>query len=452
MDANPFYNRGVISQPEHFYNRRTDVRMALERLQRLQNIEVTGPRRIGKTWFLHYIANPLVQQQHGLDAQRYLFVNINCQLDWTGQDETLVYTAMLECIAETARRVIDGFEFLPGNTSEATAFQRILEALSDRGLKIVLLMDEFENLAQNEQLAPRFFGHLRAMSEIPGIDVAYVTASRVPLVELCLGRESALTSPFFNTFHQIHLGLFDEQDSREMVQDIVRKANVCFPPDLLELVLQAGGGYPFFLQIAGEIAFELLLSEGWTERKRTVFASAFYEQTVAQFRAYWQKLDKQARYVLTALPLLENDFRCQEAVEHLRDQCLIAKRNGRYDYFSPAFEVFVRRQQVEGVLQAGPFVVDLRREEVLLRGQSLNLSRTNYRLLTRLMEREGQVVSNEELWQAGWAEEPYHTDEQLKSAIKNLRKALGSDSECVVNHSGSGYKFVYLEVHQDEQQ
>jgi DNA-binding response OmpR family regulator len=61
--------------------------------------------------------------------------------------------------------------------------------------------------------------------------------------------------------------------------------------------------------------------------------------------------------------------------------------------------------------------------------------------LTRLMQQAGRVVTNEELWRVGWADEPYNTDQQLKSSIKSLRRALGDDADCIVNRRGVGYMF-----------
>jgi hypothetical protein len=177
------------------------------------------------------------------------------------------------------------------------------------------------------------------------------------------------------------------------------------------------------------------------EEERRHFLETVSAQFAGHFKSYWQKLDAQERYVLAALPFLWQDFGCQETIEYLKNQCLIAKRDGKYAYFSPLFESFVRRQEVRGLLQAGPLLVDQHREEILLRGEQLSLSPINYALLTRLMQQAGRVVTNEELWQAGWSDEPYSTDQQIKSSIKTLRKALGDDANWIVNRRGVGYMF-----------
>ena len=54
MTVNPFHLT-TLQRPEWFYNRQSEVREALEILRDKGNVEVLGPRKIGKTWVLRYI-------------------------------------------------------------------------------------------------------------------------------------------------------------------------------------------------------------------------------------------------------------------------------------------------------------------------------------------------------------------------------------------------------------
>jgi DNA-binding winged helix-turn-helix (wHTH) protein len=443
MDGNPFYHLRAIDKVEHFYDRCSEVRQALRLLRRAENVEITGPRRIGKTSFLRHLAHPTVLQKHGLDPQRNVFVYIDCQRRRVQGEASLVYKRMLERIVEAAYQAgVDLVSEAHDGAGGGAAFEQALEEMSRRGLRTILLLDEFEAMARNPNLDVVFFNNLRALCGPDQIDVAYVTASRTSLADLCLDRQSLLSSPFFNIFRPIRLKLFSEQDSRQLVKESLRRAGGRFPGGLLDLVLEVGGRHPFFLQMAGYHAFESSFrGKGLAENERRTFLGSVNEEAAGHFKAYWKKLDKREQYVLAALPLLQQDLSCQGGIEHLRDQCLIAERDGEYDYFSPLFKKFVRHQSVNGVLQAGALLVDQRRGQVLLRGEPLGLSPTNYALLTCLMQRAGQVVRNEELWQAAWSEESHNADEQLKSGIKSLRKALGDDADCIVNKRGVGYLF-----------
>jgi DNA-binding response OmpR family regulator len=58
-----------------------------------------------------------------------------------------------------------------------------------------------------------------------------------------------------------------------------------------------------------------------------------------------------------------------------------------------------------------------------------------------LMQQAGRVVTSEELWRAAWSGEPHDADQQIKSSIKGLRKALGDDANCIVTRRGVGFIF-----------
>jgi DNA-binding winged helix-turn-helix (wHTH) protein len=443
MDENPFYHVGAIDRPECFHNRRSEVRNAMRLLRLSQNVAVTGPRRVGKTSFLRHISHPAVLQSHGVDPQRNLFVYVDCQHRLMQGEKAQVYQMLVDRLAECGQRAgVDGVTGSGNGSAAEVVFESTLKALTCRGLRTVLLLDEFEEMARNSHLDPGFFSNLRALWGGDSIDVAYVTSSCMSLADLCLERQSLLSSPFFNIFRTVWLGLFTEQDSQHLVDDSLRRAGVRFPADLLKLVLEVGGGYPFFLQTAGYWAFNMLIEgEKVTEQGHSAFLEIISAQFAGHFKSYWQKLDAHEKYVLAALPLVVDDLAYQETIEHLRDQCLIARRGDTYDYFSPLFEVFVRRQEVRGVLQAGPLLIDRHREQVLLRGEPVDLTPTNYALLICLMQRAGQVVTSEELWQAAWSGEPHDFDQQVKSGIKSLRRALGDDSDCIVTRRSVGYMF-----------
>ena len=73
-------------------------------------------------------------------------------------------------------------------------------------------------------------------------------------------------------------------------------------------------------------------------------------------------------------------------------------------------------QPVAGLLQTGPLAIDKNQHQVLLHGQLLNLTATQYTLLLYLVEQAGQVVDTETLEQAIWADEYIEDPERLKSA------------------------------------
>jgi len=435
------FHLGTMDQVEWFYNRRPKVQGALATLREKGNVEVVGPRKIGKTWFLRYISDSTVLQEHDIDPQHSLFVYMDCQRHLGQQEKAQVYRTMLERVLEMAQQTGLDLTAQSWDDYEAKiAFELVLKELCNREIGVILLLDEFEEMARNSELNEVFFKHLRALTGADDVNIAYVTSSLIPLVDLCQEHESLVSSRFFNIFQPIRLGLFNEQDSQHLVEDSLRKASTCFPSELMELVLEMGGGHPFFLQMAGDHAFKLTVTgEELTENQRKAFLERVNEAATGHFKYYWWQLDHQEQHVLANLSLLEQDQSHRETLKHLKDRCLITQRNDQYEYFSPLFETFVRQQSISDMLQAGPLLIDQRTKRAFLQGEPLSLSSKNYELLICLLERVGQVVSYEDLWLAGWSGEPYNLVEQVKSSISRLRSALEDDAVRIVNRRGVGY-------------
>jgi DNA-binding winged helix-turn-helix (wHTH) protein len=264
-------------------------------------------------------------------------------------------------------------------------------------------------------------------------------------------------SPFFNIFVPLKLGLFDEASSREVIEASLAKACVSLPDATVARVLAFGGGHPFFLQVAGYWALELQEMKGspLESRDTALLRQSIRGQVESHFEYYWGHLGPSERFVLAALPLTQQEARYRQEIEFIESMSLISRssgaghggrgEDGRLCYFSSLFRDFVRRQPIEGLLQAGPFVLDLANGRVMQDERLLSLSGSQHALFTYLMQRQGQVISSQELDREALSVpgEPYEylSDERLKSAIKGLRRALGKDAACVENRRGIGYVF-----------
>jgi DNA-binding winged helix-turn-helix (wHTH) protein len=205
------------------------------------------------------------------------------------------------------------------------------------------------------------------------------------------------------------------------------------------------------LQVAGYWALELQDIKGspLESRDTALLEQSIRGQVESHFEYYWSHLSSTERFVLAALPLAQQEARYREEIELVESMCLISRPpeqlDGGYRYFSPLFRDFVRRQLVDGLLQAGPFVLDLANGRLMQDEHLLSLSGSQHALFTYLMQRQGQVISSQELDREALSVsgEPYEylSDERLKSAIKGLRRALGKDAACVENRRGIGYVF-----------
>jgi hypothetical protein len=391
-----------------------------------------------------YVSNPVIARQHGLDPERALFVFVDCEGFGSFQSADL-YRYFQH---EIASRLGEAYaEFLSTSvTDPGTAYLslvRLVHQVRREGWQLILMLDEFERLTANHNLDVDFFGGLRSLAITHG--VVFVTASKVPLDQLSIDeRDTLLSANFFNIFRIVQLNLFGESDSRDLIDDGFQQCGVSPSPEVLDWILQAGGGHPFFLQIAGDCTYQAIVEKEFqiTGLAPDSLSTCFMRQARDHFRYYWEQLSSQERYMLAILSWSQQQRLYQSALLRLQDQCLIVRADDGYRPFSSQFERFIEGQEVEHLLRAGPLLIDRRRREVLAHGRPLLLSPIYYDLLLYLAERPGQPVSHTELDRAVWQpQQSFGAEERVKTGIKELRKILQDDARYIVSHRGVGYAF-----------
>jgi DNA-binding winged helix-turn-helix (wHTH) protein len=440
-NKNPFFHRGPIRDPDYFYGRDTEVKRTLEMLSQRQSVSITGPRKVGKTSLLFHLSRREVMQEYGFDPDRHLFVYLNCE----GLEELKLedlYALILEKVAERAAELERPLT-IPERPISFLNFRGSLRGLSGSGkkLRVALLLDEFEALSKKRDLREKLFPGLRALAQ--DHIIACLTISQRPLADC-----SDEYSPLFNIFVPLELGLFEEAGSRELIERSLAEVGTTFPSEVLSYILELGGGHPFFLQVVSYWALEFQSMKG-APLESADFRTLTHTvrgQVESHFEYYWKNLTSEEKYVLAALPLTQDKEVYREELESLANLCLVVKEEGQYRYFSPLFRDFVRRQKVADVLQAGPFVLALPIRRALLREESLLLSARLFNLLKYLVDHQDRVVTNEELDREVLTppeerqEYKYVDDERLKSAIRDIRRALGDEADCIVNKWGVGYR------------
>jgi hypothetical protein len=427
---NPFFHRGAIRRAEEFHGREAEIGQILGLCRNGQSVSVVGPRRIGKSSLLLHLRRPATRRSAGMDPGDGLFALLDCQ-ELGGSPPEEVYEAIITSVVDAAKLSgIDlGSRERPGTYR---SLDRVLSAARAKGLSVVVLLDEFELLAANERLTPYFFARLRGLTTKHGL--SYLTASQRPLFAITAD-DSILSSPFFNIFVTLSLGTFSESEARGLLDRRLIGTGYSFPEELCDYLLQLVGFHPFFLHIAGYYAFQTLsqernLPEDWRASK----IDAPIEIEASSHLSYlWQNLTSEERYCLAVVdgPI--------EVLRQLEQQCLLALIDGDYVYTSEILCRFVRIQTVEGLIQAGPFVIDSQRHQVLVDGADLGLTASQFNLFTRLGEQAGQVVPGDELERAVWGDALIDDPDRLKTLIKRLRRALGSYGAWVVSERGVGY-------------
>ena len=255
------FDIGPVRTPTQFFGRKKESREVLDLLCQRQNISVEGPAKTGKTSFLLHVAHPQVRAQYGL-AEEQVFVHLDSR-SLAGHDQSQCYLAISEEIVRQARSTESVGEAIgialekaareAGSELAYLRLRTLCQAAQDNGLKLVLVLDDFEFLADRFRSEHRFFSALRAL--FTNYQVAYLVSSQLPLHAL----EQAIpeASPFFNTFYRFTLEPLAPEDSRDLVVTLLGRAGVEFSQLSVDCILELGKGEPYHLKKALHIAFKV---------------------------------------------------------------------------------------------------------------------------------------------------------------------------------------------------
>ncbi len=95
-----------------------------------------------------------------------------------------------------------------------------------------------------------------------------------------------------------------------------------------------------------------------------------------------------------------------------------------------------------GVLSCGDLVVDLAQRQAKLRGETVDLTPKEYRILEELARHPGQMVTHEVLLARIWGEDYRDEPQYLKTYVYRLRRKIEEDPHrprYILTHYGGGY-------------
>jgi hypothetical protein len=335
---NPFCYRGGIQDPRYFCGRVEETRQALQMLRNGQCVSIVGPRSIGKTSLLFHLLNPDVLKGHSM-GKEFLFIYIDCQ-GLGALDESQIY----QWLWQETQCVLADRGVTSDRVEEPSSFREFRDAIlsiqnQKKGDKLVFLLDEFESIAQNPNLNQDLFSNLRSLATA----VVYVTASRNSLFDLVYADRSVLSSPFFNIFQEIHLGLLMPGEAREMVSQLLKigKQETFFTEEDIAFVFEIAGYHPFFLQLACYCLFERKGERAKLEKEDyESILEAYAAEAGPHFRYIWEQLDPKEREAVRAVSKGKFDQLDNRLARKLERECILSDRV----FFSPVFAEFVQHQ------------------------------------------------------------------------------------------------------------
>ena len=286
IGPNPYLNRVAIKDPSQFFGRTREVSKIFSRLgaSRPQSLSIVGDRRIGKSSLLYYISNKEIRSKFLDRPESYIFAFIDLQ-----QRRNLTLNEFFnELITLIGREIQDNGPARPGSGFDLV--RSLLERFRAEGKKLIVLFDEFDAISTNQAFDLEFYSFLRSLAN--NYDVAYVTSSARDLHDLCRSQLIA-DSPFFNIFTNVFLRPF----SRLQAMDLITKPSAAAGLTLegyARRIMELGGYFPYFLQIACSAFFDYLTDNEGRANQEEIEA-AFLDEAKGQFRFIWDHVSERSR-------------------------------------------------------------------------------------------------------------------------------------------------------------
>lgn len=351
MIVNPFTFGKPVRDPGRFYGREREIRQIVGRLlSAFESTAVVGERRLGKTSLLLHLADRQVAASLGLDPERYVTVYV----DFQGCTDITPVRFWSRVLDRVARQLADkelaalAQEMKERPEIDQYDLEDLFMEIDERGLRLVLLMDEFEYVTQNANFGLDFFAGLRALAiHCP---LALITATRQELVDLCHSK-TIKGSPFFNIFASVVLRPFSQEETLALIDGALEGTSITFSDAERACVSEAAGGHPLFTQMASYYCFEGCQMGLEGEALLRHVEKNFREQAAPHFAYLWSHSEESERITLLALLALAGRKKKQSVkgqlvkvypradyiLPDLLKRGLAIERDGQFSIFSPFF-------------------------------------------------------------------------------------------------------------------
>lgn len=421
LKRNPYLNRSMVRSLDGFFGRQRELERTMARLGDAtpQSVSIVGDRRIGKSSFLWHLAQPELAARYLDSPESYVFVYLDFQgqrhLDMDGFSR--VFSGHLATAVGDRTKVAEA--------QDLTQLEAEVRKLTESGLRVIGLFDEFETVTGSDAFGAEFFGFLRSLAN--SYPIAYVTASRRELQTLCRSQEIS-ESPFFNIFARIALGPIDGAAAAELIAAPSAAAGQPLDEHLDDIV-DLGGHLPLFLQIACSAAFECLQE---TEAfDPALVQRRFRDEADAHLQYLWEHLDECEQPVVRRL-LEGQPVGVDSATElaRLEDRGCVRRVAGEPRAFSNALRALLVER---GLLEPAEVAATPTPAEAAIAESSANTQVLRLEPVPVGRDPFPQIVGN---------------SEELRRAFAFIERAAVSDvTVMLLGETGTGKELVSRTIH-----
>jgi Cdc6-like AAA superfamily ATPase len=251
---NPFIPAGPVP-PERFINREREVDAILNRLlvARPGSSAIYGEARIGKTSLLHYLKSEKVRKDWDITPEGFTFIYTDCG----GIDDPLRLNFWKTMYIKLRNKIQDPqaaqvLEARPIRENDLTlSLQEMFNELSKLNHRIVILLDEFENVIRKDVPLLRT---LRAL--IAEQLVSLIVSTTVYLPDLVRDIDLGGGQTFERPFDIRELGYFSRDETNSLIDQALEGSAVTFDSQDRQFIWDVSQGHPFKVQFACSRLFE----------------------------------------------------------------------------------------------------------------------------------------------------------------------------------------------------
>jgi hypothetical protein len=291
------YGRPV--RADEFLDRETELLTIFNRLRNGESTAVVGEPHIGKSSMLLKLADAVTQREYLEFDSQHILVSL-LDLHPVGNDYTPLtfWEEALEPVYELDDpQLRQHLERIARSPDVRRPLERVFNYLGTKGIRLILMLDEFERLLSISTFKILVFALLRSLTTRTG-GLALVTATRLSVAQMNERGRGLLDtgSPFFNNVIDVRMRPFDERT----VGIFFDRADGSLALDDRRFLRRIAGRHPFLLQASTAALHETTGSD-----RHARATERFYDWISFHFDDLWRTLDDRTRTTAVILSLIE---------------------------------------------------------------------------------------------------------------------------------------------------
>jgi hypothetical protein len=427
------YHFSAASYPATY--RQREVKTIVAAIRARKSLLVSGLAGMGKSHLMRFlVSNEAFRQRYfPEDITDFAFFFIDCNA-MDSEDERSFYRVVITELCQQAR--LETGDKLQGVTSEEllTALKGCLDSLYCERLTLVFVLDRFEKLYRSEKLG-HILDNLRYLRDHFARRISYILATReeIDIVSISEEFEDLLYHPAI-----LCLKPLTPTDAEGSIERYEGEYNVTFDRQSKRKLISYSGGYPRLLRVACELAQEgrVDLAADDAEAIQQLLNDRRIQSACQKI---WEGLSSEDRAALRLM--LTGASAPGDSSLLMRYGLVVTAQDDQPKIFCPLFETFVREnEEMDLTLRLIP------PNKAVRGGQAVTLTPLEFRFLTCLLEKLGQVCTYDEIIEQVYPDVKMRegvTPQALASLAARVRRKINlPEHDFVKNERGVGYRLT----------